>query len=476
MSAAGGIAMAAGSRAKASRAPALLVATALFMESLDGTILANALPRMAPDFGVAPVDLKIAVTAYLVAVAVCVPLCGPTARRLGGRQLFQAAMALFTLASLGCALACTLPALIGARVVQGVAASMMLPVGRLLVLRDMPKDQLVRTIAVLTWPALLAPIVAPLLGGLIVEHASWHWIFLLNLPIGLAAMLLAPGLLPAAPAEPGGTFDWPGFALWATAAALLVGTVSEAADLPGRVTLAVAIACAALVVLLVRHLARAAHPLFALEALSIATLRHTLVGGSLVRMAIFANPLLLPLMLQVGLRLSPVEAGFLILLGMLGNLGMKPLTTPILQRFSYRAILLVNGTALAIGFALFGLVGIGTPRGWLIALLVATGMARSMHFTALNTLAFRDVPPARMSAANLLAASAQQINAALGAAIGALAVEGWSLLAGTPGRAEPAAFHFAFACIAALTLLGTLDALRLPAIRANAAASKDQTT
>jgi EmrB/QacA subfamily drug resistance transporter len=447
----------------------------MFMESLDGTILANALPSMAPDFGAAPVELKITITAYLIAVAVCIPVSGPLARRLGAVRLFQMAMALFALASLGCALSTGLFALTAARVVQGMAASMMLPVGRLLILRDIPKDQLVRAVAVLTWPALLAPIIAPLLGGLIVEHLTWHWIFLINVPIGLSAALLAPHVLSNPPSEPVARFDAVGFVIWAVSACLLVGGLGEAADLPGAATGGMAIAFAACAALLVRHLKCAPDSLFRLEPLRIGTFRHTIVGGSLVRIAIFANPLLLPLMFQVGLGLSPVDAGFLILLGMLGNLGMKPLTTPILQRFTYRTILVANGLLLSGGFALFALVGPATPRPVLVVLLVGTGMARSMHFTGLNTLAFREVPASQMSAANLLASSAQQVNAALGAAIGALAVEVWTILSGDAGQTDLPAFHFAFAGIAVLSLLGTLDALRLPHIRATAPAMDQET-
>ncbi len=451
---------------KVSRAPALLVAMALFMESLDGTILANAMPSMAPDFGVAPVELKITVTAYLIAIAMCIPISGAVARRVGAVRLFSASIALFAFASFACALSTGLVALTLARIVQGAAAAMMLPVGRLLVLRDLPKQQLVHIIAVLTWPALLAPMIAPPLAGLIVEYATWHWIFLINLPVGLAGAVLAPRLLPAMPAEPPAGFDRRGFVMWALGTGLLVGGLGEAASLPAGATMVIVLICLALAVLFARHLARAPDPLFEIAPLRILSFAHTLTGGSLVRMAIFAIPFLLPLMFQIGLDIPPVEAGVLILLGMVGNIGMKPLTTPLLQRFAYRSILLVNGVLLSAGLLLFTLIGPDTPRAALIALLVATGMARSMHFTALNTLAFREVPSAQMSGANLLASSVQQINAALGVAIGAFAVELWAALFGPGGATDLGAFHFAFTVVAVMSLIGTLDAVRLPDIRA----------
>lgn len=449
------------------RAPALLVATAQFMEGLDGTILANALPYMARDLGVAAVDLRLTITVYLVAVAVFVPLSPSLCNRFGATRVFRTAVGLFAMSSLACAASDSVPALVAARLVQGCAASMLLPLGRLLVLRDMPKHHLVTAIAVLTWPALLAPILAPPLGGFLVQTLSWRWIFLINVPIGLALYLLAPRVLPRNTKPSGRPLDLAGFALWALGATALVGGLGEAAAQPALVS----VILAALVLIAgwaaVRHFRRTAHPLFDLSILQIATFRHTQTGGSLVRIAIFANPLLLPLMFQLGMGIAPVKAGFLVLVGMLGNLAMKPLTTLVLKRFAYRPILLVNGCVLTIGFALFTLIDRSTPEELLIALLIVTGMARSMHFTALNTLAFRDVPVAEMEGANLMSSCSLQLNAALGAAMAVLALSAWPLIVPS-ATGEPAlpAFHFAFAAVAALVFLGTLEAMTLPTVRA----------
>lgn len=442
---------------------AILVSASLFMEMLDGTILATALPSMARELGVPAVRLQLVMTAYLVAVAVCIPASGWLARRFDARRLFTAALALFTLASLACALSQGLAELVVARTFQGVAGAMMMPVGRLLILRDLPKDRLVHAIALLTWPALLAPAIAPPLGGLIVEYASWRWIFVLNLPLGLAGIALARRLLPALAAEATGRFDLPGLALWAVTAVLLVGV---AADLPrlDRIPALAAVAATILFVgLLWRHLRRARHPLLELDLLADRNFGHTLLGGSLVRIAIFANPFLLPLMLQIGMGMSAIEAAMLLLVGTLGNLGMKPLTTPILQRFSYRAILLANGTLLSVGLALFAVVDAKAPQAVWAGLLMVTGMARSMHFTALNTLAFTTVPLARMTAANALFSTTLQLNAALGVAAGALALQLWPELAGGAGGDPLSPFRFAFAVVAVLAFLGTLDALRIDA-------------
>lgn len=441
---------------------AILVGASLFMEMLDGTILANALPSMAREFGLPPVRLQIAVTAYLVAVAVCIPASGWLAKRIGARRLFAGALALFTLTSLACALSQGLAALVAARALQGVAGAMMMPVGRLLILRDLHKDQLVHAIAMLTWPALLAPAIAPPLGGLIVEHASWRWLFVINLPLGLLGMMLAGRLLPSPPPEPPGPFDLPGWALWGATAAMLVIVLGDLVRLGLAWALAALAGTALLVHLLWRHLHRAPHPLLELDLLADRNFAHTLRGGSCVRMAIFAVPFLLPLMLQLGMGMSPVDAGLLLLVAMAGNLGMKPLTTPILKRFSYRTILLTNGMLLSGGFALLSLLAVDTPWTVLATLLIATGMARSMHFTALNTLAFRTIASVRMTAANSLFSTAMQTNAALGVASAALALQLWPRMAAASTSQDPlVSYRFAFIVVAALALAGTLDALRL---------------
>ena len=442
----------------------MLVGASLFMEMLDGTILANALPSMARDFGVAPVRMQVAMTAYLVAVAICIPASGWLASRIGARRLFTAALGLFTLSSFVCALSDSLAMLIAARAVQGVAGAMMIPVGRLLILRDLPKEQLVHAIAILTWPALLAPAIAPPLGGFIVEYASWHWVFLINIPLGLVGIALAGRLLPIQPPEASDPLDLTGMMFWAPTALMLVVVLGDLAQFTPAVATAALAATLLLMTLFVRHLHKARRPLLEIDLLADRNLSHTLYGGSSVRIAIFAMPFLLPMMMQLGLGMSPIDTGVLLLIATVGNIAMKPLTTPILQRFAYRTILLVNGALLTIGFALFAAVGMETARSLFIALLITTGMARSMHFTTLNTLAFKTISQPRMTAANTLFSVVMQMNAALGIAIAALALQLWP-----SSTLDPLAeFRFAFLVTAALALYGTLDALRLDARRTSA--------
>ena len=448
-------------RAHHARAGALLVAAALFMEYLDGTIIANALPHIARSFHVAAVDLDIGMTAYLIAVGIFIPLSGWVADRVGSRRAFTGAILGFTLASLGCAASGTLGIFVFFRILQGIAAAFMTPVGRLAVLHDARREDLVSTIALLTWPALLAPAIAPPLGGLIVEHTSWRWIFLINVPVGLLGAALVPRLLPQVRPRDPGPIDRRGMLLWAGSIALIVIAVDALARLGTAVTAALLAAAVLLGVAAWRHLRATPHPLLDLTVLRSASFAHAAIAGSFGRIAIMANPFLLPLLLQIGLGMPAAKGGVFILVGMSGNIAMKFATTPVLQMFTYRRVLLVNGALLAAGFGACAAIGPTTPEPWLLTLLVTTGMARSMQFTALNTLAFVDVEPQRMSAASTILSTVQQVNAALGVAISALIIKLSAQWRGSEPSMVLVDIHAAFVAIAALCLVGVLLAARL---------------
>ncbi|WP_217645772.1 MFS transporter [Pseudoxanthomonas sp. GM95] len=443
----------------------LLVAGTFFMENLDATVITTSLPAMARDFGVAPEHLSIGVSAYLLALTVFIPISGWAAERFGERRIFASAIAVFTVASLLCAMSGSLWSFTAARVLQGIGGAMMVPVGRLVVLRDTPKEGIVKAIAILTWPALTAPVLGPPLGGWISTHWSWHWIFLLNIPLGLIALIAALKLVrnSDAPRQP---FDTRGFVLSGLGFALCMTGIELASrnDLPGWWWPCALLAGIALLVLCARHLRHTPHPLFNLDPLRIATFRVTAVGGSLFRTAIFSAPFLLPLMLQVGFGYSALESGTLLLWLFAGNLAMKPGTTWIMQRFGFRTVLVANGLLVVAGFAACGLLGAETPRALVIALLFVTGMSRSMQFTALNTIGFADLPPAQLRDANTLLSVVQQMNAGMGIALGALALSLAQLLRGTTDAiAQAGDFHLAFWMMAGLALLAIVDALRLPA-------------
>lgn len=341
---------------------------------------------------------------------------------------------------------------------------MMVPVGRLVVLRDTPKHEIVRAIAILTWPALVAPILGPPLGGWISTHWSWHWIFLLNLPLGVAALVAALMLLRDEHTQPR-RFDTFGFVLSGLGFACVMSGIEMASrsDVTAFVSIGTCVAGVALLAAAVVHLRRVPHPLFDLAPVKINTFRVTVFGGSLFRTAIGTAPFLLPLMFQVAFGWSAVASGALLLWLFAGNLCMKPGTTWVMNRFGFRTVLIANGTLVALGFAGFTLLGADTPRVIVAALLFFSGLVRSMQFTALNTIGFADVPQAQMRDATTLFSVLQQMNAGMGIAVGALALSVAEALRGThAGTAAAADFHLAFWFITALAALGVADSVLLP--------------
>jgi len=401
---------------------ALLVAGALFMEILDATIITPAIPSMATSFSVAPADISLAISVYLVTVAVLIPVSGWLADRFGIRRVFLAAIAVFTIASLGCAVAPSLPVLVTMRVLQGVGGAMMVPVGRLAVLRYSAKTDLVRAIALLTWPALAAPVLAPALGGAIATLGSWRWIFAVNVPLGVIGFLLALSLIRGAPVPTVRPLDWRGMLLLGVgiAAALLALEQIRVSDTTwSGVVIGGAIAGIALGTA-VWHLLRAGAPLVQLQVLRVRTLRITVSAGSLYRMVITAVPFLLPLQFQLEFGWTPALAGAIVAALFLGNLTIKPVTTPLMRRFGIRTVLLVNGIASVGCFGLLAVLSDSTPVAVVIAVLYLSGALRSIGFTAYNSLAFADVSGTQLTHANTLNAAVQELAAGLGIAVGAL--------------------------------------------------------
>ncbi|GAB0116562.1 MFS transporter [Acidisoma sp. 7E03] len=439
---------------------ALLVAGSGFMELLDTTVITTALPHMARTFGVHPIDLNIGITAYMVMLAAGIPLSGWAATRFGTRRVFALAIALFTIASALCGLSNGLWSFFGARILQGMGGAMMVPVGRLVVLRVTPKAELMRATALITWPALVAPILGPAVGGALTTYASWRWIFFLNLPLGLLGFLATLALIhddhrEATPLDRVGALLSGGAAIALVYGASLLGSASGSIALSGSLILAGLLGSAALVL----HARRHPRPLITFDALRTRSFATTVRGGSLVRLAINAVPFLLPLLFQLGFGRSPVAAGSLLLVLFVGNLGIKPLTSPLMRRVGFRRVLLVNGVLLAFTFLGMALLTPMTPDWALLPLLLLSGMTRSIQFTAMNTLAFADVPKAGMASANTLFNLAQQVSFGLGVAVGAILLRlGEALFGGTIGVA---AFRLAFAGIFLLCLVGVADFLLL---------------
>ena len=449
---------------RSSTAIAVLVAGAFFMENLDGTVIATALPQMGRSFHVNPVDLNIGMTAYLLMLAVFIPISGWVADRFGARTVFVSAIAVFTASSILCGLSTGFWQFTAARVIQGIGGAMMVPVGRLVVLRTTEKHDLMRAMIYLTWPGLVAPVVGPPVGGFITTYASWHWIFFLNVPLGVIAMALAALWITNLREDRAKPFDWIGFALSSTACVSFMYGL----ELIGRqntpwVEAGLFLACgAALGLLAVAHFRHAPAPVIDLSSLKIKTFAVTLGGGSLFRMAISVSPFLLPMMFQVGFGLDAFRSGLLMLALFAGNLGMKSVTSPVLRRFGFRSVLIANGILTALGILACSALAPQTPRILIIAVLFANGLFRSMQFTSLSTLAFADVPKSQLSSATSFFSMVMQMTMGMGVALGAIALRLAALLDRHRGAIPSATeFHIAFAMVSVLALFAVIDCFNL---------------
>ncbi len=444
----------------------MLVAGAFFMENLDGTIIATAAPRMARSFGVPSVELNVAITSYLLALGVFIPVSGWIADRFGARIVFSSAIALFTIASGLCALSTGLGELTATRVLQGMGGALMVPVGRLIVLRTAGKSDIIRVIAYLTWPGLVAPLLAPVLGGALVTYASWRWIFVLNLPLGLMALLIAVRIVPDVRLQRPPNLDWLGFVL--TGAGL--GTFVYGLELVtnGNVSWPAvgAAICVGLLLIgwAVIHLNRNAHPLLDLKVLRVTTFRASSLGGSLFRIATSAAPFLLPLMFQDAFDWSPFKSGLLVIAVFVGNISIKPLTSPMLHRFGFRSLLISAAGATGVALALCAAFTAHTPLWLIVLVLAASGTFRSTGMTAYNTIVFADVAPEAMGNANTLSSTIQQLTMGFGVAIGALALRAGAPLDRLVGAATTGGrpFDAAFLVLALVAFLASAEAALLP--------------
>jgi EmrB/QacA subfamily drug resistance transporter len=449
------------------RGLALLVAGAFFMEILDATVIAPAAPLIAADLGIQAVDVNIAISGYLVTVAILIPISGWAADRFGARRVFATAITVFTLASAGCALAPDLATLTATRVLQGVGGALMVPVGRLAVLRATAKADLIKAIAYLTWPALLAPVLAPAIGGVLAEYASWRWIFVINLPLGIAGLLLVRRLVPdLRPAGAPPRLDRRGFLFVATGiAALMVAVENVGAGAVDVLFVAGgAVLAAVLLAVAVVHLLRASSPLLDLRILRIGSFRVTAAGGSVYRMVIVAIPFLLPLMFQLGFGWNAAQAGLVIIALFAGNVGIKPVTTPLMRRFGLRTVLLAAIPASVLCLLGIALLTPSTPLPLLIAVLALSGVFRSIGFSAYNSLAFADVEPDRMTPANTLMTTLQELGGGLGVAVGALLLrlgEPVTTAVGLPDDTT-SPYRVAFVLLAVLLLVPIVEVIGLP--------------
>ena len=432
----------------------LTVATALFMENTDSTVIATALPSIAASLHEDPIALKLALTSYLVSLAIFIPVSGWAADRFGARTVFRAALCVFLAGSLACAAANGLGWFVAARFLQGMGGAMMVPVGRLVVLRSAPKAQLVTALSYLTLPAMVGPVIGPPLGGLITTWLDWRWIFFINVPIGIVGLILATLYFEDIREEERPPLDVIGFLLLgAGLAALMLGLASTGRHLlPWEVTWGCFVAGAVLLPLYFWRSRRVAHPVVRLDLLRYPTFRAAVTGGSLFRIGTGAIPFLLPLMLQVGFGLDALRSGLITFAAAAGAMFVKTLAPAILRRFGFRRVMVLNAVLASAFLAVNGLYTAQTPHLLMLGVLFVGGCARSVQFTCVNAIAYADLDKPDMSAATSFASVAQQLSLSLGVTFGALALEGAAALHGRTAI-EAADFGPAFFVVAAISLL-----------------------
>jgi EmrB/QacA subfamily drug resistance transporter len=448
---------------KRDRLVPLIVAVALFMENMDSTVIATSLPAIANDIGTNPLALKLAVTSYLLSLAVFIPMSGWTADRFGARKVFATAIMVFVLGSIGCALSGSLTDFVIARIVQGMGGAMMTPVGRLVLVRSVDKRALVDAMALVAIPAMIGPITGPPLGGFITTYASWHWIFIINVPMGLIGIALALRFIEDVHIAMRDPFDLIGMVLAAiSVAGLAFGcSVLGVGVVPWPLAATLIAIGAVAFAFYRRHARKVPAPVLDFSLLALPTFRASVMGGFLFRMGIGALPFLLPLLLQVGFDFTPFQSGLTTFASTVGAFAMKTLASRILKRFGFRPVLVVNAVVSAAFLAACAWFSATTPYVLMFVILLIGGFFRSLQFTSTNVLAYAQVDQTHMSRATALTAVAQQLSLSAGVALGGATVELMVLSKG--GAAITAAdFPPAFLLIAAISALSAIVFARMP--------------
>lgn len=441
-----------------------LVATALFMEHLDATVLNTAVPSIAASLNVTPLSLKSVVTSYILGLAVGIPLSGWMADRFGTRRVFFTAISVFTLASVLCGLSLNAQMMTGARLLQGLGGAMMMPVGRLAIVRTFPKNELLGAMNFVIIPALIGPLLGPTVGGLIVHWSSWRLIFFINLPVGLAALYLVWKHMPDYRGHEKRPLDVIGLLLFSSGTAILSWLLEVFGEhsidaVTGGLLLALSLG---LLGAYTWHALRIRHPLLRLSLFKVRTFRISVAGGFLTRLGIGAMPFLLPLLYQLGLGLPAWQSGLLMMPAAAAAMGMKMFAPRLLARFGYRQVLTVNTMLIGLTISLFTLVGPGTPFYVIVAFSLAQGFFNSLQFSSMNTLTYADIDARDSSMASTMSSSFQQLSMSFGLAAGSI-VTAWFLGPVAQDKHEQVAqaLHHAFATLAVMTLLSSAVFWRL---------------
>ncbi|HEX8956245.1 MAG TPA: DHA2 family efflux MFS transporter permease subunit [Burkholderiaceae bacterium] len=437
-----------------------VVATALFMEQLDSTIVNTAVPSMAASLHVTPLSLKAVVTSYILSLAVCIPVSGWMADRYGTRRVFSTAVMIFTSASILCGLSLNSPMLVAARILQGIGAAMMMPVGRLTIVRTFPKAELLAAMNFVIIPALIGPLLGPTVGGIIVHWLSWREIFFVNVPVGLAALYLIRRHMPDYHGDDARPLDVIGLILFGSGAALLSWLLEIFGEHHLDVTSGTVLFLLSLALLggYGAHASQASHPLLRLSLFGVRTFRVSVMGGFITRLGIGGLPFLLPLLYQLGLGMPAWQSGLMMMPSALAAMGMKFLSARLLKRFGYRRILVVNTVMIGITISGFALVEPGTPIVLINLLSFVMGFFNSLQFSSMNSMAYADIDAPDSSMASTIASSLQQMSMSFGLACGTL-VAGWYLgnLPQTDQAAVIGALHHAFVTMGALTAISSFS-------------------
>lgn len=436
-----------------------VVATSLFMEQLDSTIVNTAVPSIAVSLHVTPLSLKAVIASYILSLAVCIPLSGWVADRFGTRRVLASAIALFTLSSILCALSINAPMMVAARILQGISGAMMVPVGRLAIVRTFPKSELLHAMNFVIIPALIGPLLGPTIGGLIVHWLSWRDIFFVNVPIGFMALGLIYRTMPNYYGDTQHPLDVRGLFLFGSGAALLswVLEVFGEHDVSTPVVLGLLLISFGLLGAYAVHACKKPYPLLQLSLFKTRTFRVSVIGGFMTRLGIGGLPFLMPLLYQLGLGLPAWHSGLLMMPAAAAAMGMKPVSEPVLRRFGYRKVLIVN--TVMIGFVICSFAGVSaqTPEMFIILRGLALGLFNSLQFSSMNSMAYADIAPDESSMASTIFSSLQQMSLSFGLACGTLVVAWY--LGGMPQTDHSAiiqALHHAFIVLGAVTSVSSL--------------------
>ena len=437
-----------------------VVAAALFMEQLDSTIVNTAVPAMAESLQVTPLSLKAVVASYILSLAVCIPVSGWMADRFGTRRVFGSAVTIFTLSSILCGLSINVPMLVAARILQGIGAAMMMPVGRLTIVRTFPKSELLAAMNFVIIPALIGPLLGPTVGGLIVHWLSWRDIFFVNIPVGVLALLLTYRYMPDYRSDAPQPLDIIGLILFASGAALLSWLLEIFGEhnLDAMSAMLMLLLGISLLIAYAIHARQMTYPLLRLALFRIRTYRVSVIGGFITRLGMSGLPFLLPLLYQLGLGMPAWKSGLLMMPTVFAAIGMKMISVRVLAHFGYRRILIVNTVMIGITIGLFTQVHAGTPLTLIVILSFIMGFFNSLQFSSMNSIAYSDIETGDMSTASTLASSLQQLSRSFGLAFGSLVAAAFlGDIPQTDQVAVTTALHYAFVTLGGLTILSSVS-------------------